>query len=570
MELTQAQLNSLQALTVSSGKIKTDNLAVGQQISAKIVAVDPKTGEVSLKLNDAVVAAKMASTKALLQLAAGQTVQLTVAQTNANKVVLQLPTTLLDAVTQQKALREALPKQQPVTDAIIQLKALIKQTGTTESPRQLPESIAQFAKKLVSQLPTPTQLSTPAGVKQAIKQSGVFLENKFSNILQGNTKTSLEGDIKGLLLGLKSTLLKEKNALPSQPATSGNKTPLTEIKAGINPANNTARQIQSNAPLLKLLNSNSIQSLSPTNITSTPFAKATNENLAQNLPAELSEQVKYKKILDIRSIESSITEAIKNTGNNLPTDKQLTDKQIQQILSNLLGQRKSPNNSISNSTANRDTPTLPPLPNAQVASKPTSTIPTPMMHYATKETITARNEIAMAAIKSQHVSEASTPRINNLVDLIETLIKQVDSAISRTQVHQLNAMHDQESGKLAFSMEIPVNDDDDLHLIQLEIEKEQNKENETETVVTVNLAIDLNSIGPVYARITLINDNTSIVLWAERDSTFSLVQESVDVLQTKLVASGLKPDGIACHHGQPPQSRFVKAQDIAGLVDERA
>ncbi|MDH5257747.1 MAG: flagellar hook-length control protein FliK [Gammaproteobacteria bacterium] len=563
MELTQAQLNSLQALTLSPGKIKSDNLAIGQQILAKIAAVNPETGEVTLKINDTLVTAKT-----ILQLTAGQTLQLTVAQSNANKVVLQLPQILIDAITSQKALREALPRQQPITDTIIQLKSL----ATSNTATQLPDKILQLAKNFVSKLPTPAQLSTATGVKQAIQQSGVFLENKLSNILHGQTGKSIDGDIKALLLGLKSALSSTLSKEKDTQAILKSATPLTE----------SAKQLQTStlqSSAIKSLLSNPLTRSANLNLaiakTPEPSSQQAPQQVIQQTTQQISDQFKYKKIIDIRAIEASIAEVAKSNGGNIPTDKQLTDKQIQQILSNLLGQQKSQSKDLQTTQQKTGATLNTTLPLPSGAIKPAETNPAGLIlktaqQYSGKTLIAERNEMALSAIKSQHVSEASTPRMNSLIDLIETLIKQVDSAISRTQVHQLNTMQDQESGKLAMSFEIPVNDDDNLHLVQLHIEKEPGTENDTETVVTVNLAIDLDAIGPVYARITLINDNTSVVLWAERDTTFQLVQESVDTLHEKLESSGLKSDNIACHHGQPPQSRFVKTEVNNNLVDVRA
>jgi len=587
MELTQAQLNSLQSLTVNSAKIKADNLPVGQQILVKVAAVDPQSGEVTLKINDTLVTAKTS-----LQLSAGQTLQLIVTQSTANKVTLQLPPTLVDAVTQQqaqqKALREALPKQQPITDAIIQLKALIKPGSAT----QLPASIIQFAQKFVSRLPTPNQLSSPAGVKQAIQQSGVFLENKLSNLLSGTSKNEIGGDVKALFLGLKATLLREnklvenklvenklvENKLSEKNQQIQNLKPETKPSTLLNATSTRSSQVQTNAALIKILGNNPLQTLSPKNLASNalvrpaPLAPVTTKS-----GTATDEELQYKKIVDNRALEASIAAVLKNTENTLPTNKQLTDKQIQQLLSNLFSQQKGPTNTHSQNPLTK--PTLgaaspPPLPLLNTAAdKTTGVIFKSAQQYASLNTAVAANEITMTAIKSQNVHEARTPRINNLIDLIETLIKQVDSAISRTQVHQLNTLQDQETGKLSMSMEIPVNDDDHLHLVRLDIEKQASK-NETETVFTVNLAIDLNEIGPVYARITLVNDSTSVVLWSERDSTFQLVQQSINTLHTKLEDSGLKSDNIACHHGQPPQNQRSRTDNdndlLNGLVDVRA
>ena len=568
MELTQAQLNSIQSLTVSTGKIKADNLAVGQQIVAKVAAINSESGEISLKINDTVV-----TLKARLPVNVGQTLQLTITQSGAGKVVLQLPQTLLDAITSQKALREALPKQQPLTDTLIQLKSIL----STKSPIALPDKITQLARNIVNHLPTPAQLSTASGVKQAIVQSGVFLESKLATLVKSDTTVStqhagkspvnnISHDIKSMLMNLKQVLVKEKTT-NNTPALADNKTPTSNNATSSSTVQ--ASQLKTIASVIKQTNSQEAVKLSQQNIqqaavkidaqtTAKPQAPASG-NIAQDI-----EGLKYKKIIDTRNVQAVIENISSNQANTTNNSKQLSDKQIQQILNNLIRPGAIVQRPVVGKPTSGLTPLLP-----MVDSKLPQQGIQPVQHYTGKPKAFSGNDINIAAIKSQHVSEATAPRMNNLVDLIETLIKQVDSAISRTQIHQLSATHDPEGGKLAMSMEIPVNDDDNLHLVQLHIEKEPNSENETETVVTVNLAIDLDKTGPVYARITLINEMTSVVFWAEREDAFQMVEQSMDILQGKLEKSGLKSDKLSCHHGQPPQNRFVKMDENSGLLDVR-
>lgn len=543
MELTQAQLQSLQTLTLSPGKVMPDKPPIGGKIVAEVAAIDPESGEVTLKIND-----KLITAKTLLQLTAllktGQSLELTIAQTSASKIILQLPEALTDKLIQQNALREALPKQQPVTDAIIQIKMLIK--NRRSSP--LPDKIMQFAKNFVAKLPTPAQLSTPSGVKQAILQSGLFLETKLTSIVQGkNTESnkSIRNDVKAMLLGLKTVLTKEVNSQKSEIK------PQVQLDKNFNPIPKISISSEQKAETtVKTLDS-------PKTEDQTQQVKNSNQALTEKKLAENKDTLKPSEIIDkTKQIKTDIL-LEKKSGDKI------TDKKIHQVLNSLLNSKKK----LGSNTVRTASPPISIV--NTITQQSTNTFKS-AQQYTVREALVSNNDIAMSIIKSQNVSEAPTPRINSIIDLIETLIKQVDSAISRTQVHQLNAVVDQETGKLAMSLEIPVNDDDNLHLVQMHIEKEPNAENETETVVTVNLAIDLNAIGPIYARITLINDSTSVVLWAERESTFNLVKQNVNELHNNLEGSGLKPDNIAYHHGQPPQSKFTSNSTNQNLLDVRA
>ena len=560
MELSQAQLNNLQILTISSGKIKTDNLTTGQQLTATVAAVNSETGEITLNINNTQV-----TVKTLLQLTVGQSLQLTVAQSSLNKVTLQLPQSLIDALTQQTALREALPKQQPLTDFLIQLKFLVSKATPSI---QLPEKLIKLTKNIVDNLPTPNQLSTAKGVKQAIQQSGIFLEKKLFTISQNQPSKTINSDLKSQLLNFKSLLLNEKK---------------TEIFAALSEKKEVPPQaakdpaktgIAENIPL-KSIQGKKIVALTTqlNNLLNHPLAKpatlalSTQKNADMQMDQITAEQLKYKTIIDSRILEKNLNDFLITNSRTADGKQILTDKQIQQILNNILQPQKI-------NTPKGTSTQLPPLPldvlSAAATKQATPPILKPTQQYVAKQTTNTNGELPMAAIKSQNVADASISRVNNLIDLIDTLIKQVDSAISRTQLHQLNAMQDQETGKLAMSVEIPVNDDNHLHLVQLHIEKDSSQETETESMVTVNLAVDLDAIGPIYARITLIQDNTSVVFWAERETTFNLVQQNVKTLQNKLEKSGLRSENIACHHGQPPQIKFIATKLDNNLLDVRA
>ena len=560
MELSQAQLNNLQVLTISSGKIKTDNLVAGQQLTATVAAVNSETGEITLNINNTQV-----TVKTLLQLTVGQSLQLTVAQSSLNKVTLQLPQSLIDALTQQNALREALPKQQPLTDFLIQLKSLTSKT----TPRiQLPEKLIQLTKNIVDNLPTPNQLSTAKGLKQAIQQSGIFLEKKLSTIIQNQPSKFINSDLKSQLLNFKSLLLTEKKTDIIASLSKNNTSVLHSTKDALKPNNAATTQLNS-IPAKKLI---PLETQLKT-LLNHPLAKpatlalSTQKNAGTQMDQITAEQLKYKTIIDSRILEKQLNDFL-STNSRTPDGKQIfTDKQIQQILNNILPPQKI----ITSKSASTQ---LPPLPLDTLSTATTKQAAPPILkpaqQYVAKQTTNANGELPLAAIKSQNIADASISRVNNLVDLIDTLIKQVDSAISRTQLHQLNAMQDQETGKLAMSVEIPVNDDDHLHLVQLHIEKDSSQETETESMVTVNLAVDLDAIGPIYARITLIQENTNVVFWAERETTFNLVQQNVKTLQNKLEKSGLRSENIACHHGQPPQTKFIATKLDKNLLDVRA
>ena len=133
MELTPTQIRALQNLTVSSSKASTDSLSVGQQLTAKVVATNNATGEVTLNINNTLL-----NTKSNIPLTVGQTLQLIVAQLNkelGNELVLQLPQKLIEQAITQKTLRESLPKQQSQTETLRNLQHFVEPAAHTDVRR---------------------------------------------------------------------------------------------------------------------------------------------------------------------------------------------------------------------------------------------------------------------------------------------------------------------------------------------------------------------------------------------------------------------------------------------------
>ena len=69
----------------------------------------------------------------------------------------------------------------------------------------------------------------------------------------------------------------------------------------------------------------------------------------------------------------------------------------------------------------------------------------------------------------------------------------------------------------------------------------------------LDLAFDLEPLGPLQVQAQLIQGRLSSQLWAERPYTASLIETNLDSLRTQLHDCGLNVSGLDCHLGKPPQ-----------------
>lgn len=119
-------------------------------------------------------------------------------------------------------LKNALPKSPNFEPLIKTLNTILTTPAVKTS---LPPQITQQLQNLMQTLAAPSQLSNKEGLKQALKQSGLFLESHLSNLSHQKTNsqqsTLVQNDLKGNLLKLLS-LLKQ--------STGNEKTQSSQIK----------------------------------------------------------------------------------------------------------------------------------------------------------------------------------------------------------------------------------------------------------------------------------------------------------------------------------------------------
>jgi len=508
MELSPTQLANLQAITLTSSKVRLDNLSVGQQLLAKVISTST-TGDVTLSINNAILNAKAA-----VALTEGQLLKLVVAQTG-KQIVLQLPQKVLNDALTQQVLRESLPKQQPLNQTV----SILQQTLKQASQLNLPQKVTQSLQNFVNRLPTPEQLSNGKSLREVVKNSGIFLEKTLSQALPGQTKIA-GNDLKALMTQLKNVLTVERNAANQLPQSS------QEIKP---------QQLQQT------------------------LANATLQNQLQK--QDVAKAITAQTLLDQKQTkQTNATANINAQSASIKATTQQIDAALKIKADQAATQSLSQSKTQSPNTSQLQAP--PPLAPLTKTGLTPPLQATTSLYNTGRQATSIKEALAINFPVPVNSSDSAglVSRFTNLIELLDQLIRQVESSLARTQLHQLNTLQDQDSGKLAWSMEIPVQQEDETHLVKLDIEKESDKQ-EGEAAVTVNLAVNLESLGPVYARITLVGNNVSVVFWAEQEYTFTLANNSVHELQSNLEKSGFQSPKINCHHGQPPQLQ-LDAQNI--------
>ena len=169
---------------------------VGQILSATVAGVSGN-GAVTLRINNLLLNAQTS-----LPLQTGQTLKLEVAR-GGEQPLLKIAQPASPQDVQAQALRQALPRQLPLAPLLANLGAVAARLQNAPDPAG--KELAQLARQVINGLAGKGDVSQGAGLKQAVLNSGVFLEAKLAAALNGGPPLP-PGDIKAGLLRLLAAL----------------------------------------------------------------------------------------------------------------------------------------------------------------------------------------------------------------------------------------------------------------------------------------------------------------------------------------------------------------------------
>jgi hypothetical protein len=167
---------------------------------------------------------------------------------------------------------------------------------------------------------------------------------------------------------------------------------------------------------------------------------------------------------------------------------------------------------------------------------------------------------------------------------LEHLLRLAAAAVSRLQSHQLSSLEQTgltDDGRLisTWQLEIPMRNLQDIVPLQVKFQREEAPEKEQpherrderepkQPLWRVDLAFDMEPLGPLQIQAQLIKGSLSSQLWAERPYTASLIENNLAGLRQRLLDSGLNVGDLDCHLGKPPQGPQTRLEQR--WVDETA
>ncbi|QUP64412.1 flagellar hook-length control protein FliK [Pseudomonas syringae Cit 7] len=155
-------------------------------------------------------------------------------------------------------------------------------------------------------------------------------------------------------------------------------------------------------------------------------------------------------------------------------------------------------------------------------------------------------------------------------DDLEILLKLAAAAVSRLQSHQLGGLEQTRTNAdgtqvTTWQLEVPMRNAHDIVPLQVKVQREDTPDQEAaedrddgeikdtrEKLWKVDLAFDLEPLGPLQVHAQLLRGTLSSQLWAERPDSAALIEHELGYLRERLIACGLAVGELACSHGTPP------------------
>lgn len=151
------------------------------------------------------------------------------------------------------------------------------------------------------------------------------------------------------------------------------------------------------------------------------------------------------------------------------------------------------------------------------------------------------------------------------------LLRQTEGSLARIHLNQLASLPVEEDGKRTWVTEMPIRHGEQQDVIQLRIEEQDgggSGDKDRNKQWSVTLALDLDRLGPLRVRVTLLDGHVSATFWAEAEQTTQLFQQHLQALQAQLDKAGLKVGNLSALQGQMPVAATSTTPQSYVLLDE--
>ena len=171
-----------------------------------------------------------------------------------------------------------------------------------------------------------------------------------------------------------------------------------------------------------------------------------------------------------------------------------------------------------------------------------------------------------------HPVETARPRLQNITlreEAIQLFSRQLESSLTQLQQQQLHHLHEAQSGRPLWTLELPIRDGQNIDLFELRIEEDTSSDTPAEAkkkIWNVTLQFDLEGLGKVKAHIKMQNEHISTRFYSDNPQTLTLFNTHLDYLRNRFNYNGLQVDSIDCARasltGNTPESGSTQQDEL--------
>ncbi|MDH4274224.1 MAG: flagellar hook-length control protein FliK [Gammaproteobacteria bacterium] len=513
-------------------------------IARVVEAIDPQT--VVLEI-----ANKLLQVKTEVPLIAGQQLILRVVSSDTQmllQVVSETNAQVTEGLQINQALRNALPQQQSLTKLVQEILQILT-PHAAQQPSPHAQAVSVISQQFSQHALPAQQLTTARGVQDAVKNSGMFLEHRLALALTANPAESpshiAQYDLKAALLRLVQQLQSSTPAARSQPENA------TPAAVATTPSGITQSLPLPTATTPPTLSPSPSAPASGAPVVTTP---PSNSGALSPLPHNTATTpAQHEQLPNIKIVITGPENSTPASPPTLASDARgVPEADAPPPRSTVTPQVPTP-------AANPQAPTpalrtlIPPVePSMAPVRTPSATVVAPNDAVTdTPPTATSMDVTAEASRAAERTPKHTAVSTEDLQ--FATLTKTAEGTLARQQVHQLAALDAQHQQQTMWTLEMPVSLNQQIHTLRMRIEEENTRRDHTgRAPYNVTLAMDFEPLGPLSARITLLDKQVSVVFFAERQTTLAKALEELAQLREALANNGLSVQHLQCVAGVAP------------------
>jgi flagellar hook-length control protein FliK len=462
----------------------------------------------------------------------------------------------------QQALRNALPRQLGLAEWAAGLRQAVSDPAAKSSRQALPEPLRAAVRALLENLPTQSDLSTPAGVKKALEGSGLFYESRLASALDHDRPVPPAGDFKLRLLHLLKQLeplahagkAMTGEAAPdsssSVPTPAPPKASLPSSPAHPATAGEAAPKTSDSAP-------------APTQ-PAAPAARTAAALLDGSLPSDASGDAMAPEGADGGVSAPQPDTAPPEDGAGPPVTEQPSTRAAD-------SRDKSPASAAAftegaaGKTAGRD-------------ASPAQTEPSPSRESPVQSAQGLQGE-ASRTERAPERPDVRDAQAGGDFDTVlsapndpKTLLHKAEGALARVVLDQLASQPQAEGRQTVWQVQIPFTDDAHTDAARLKIVRERRTLNDAEQAYwSVELELHPPGLGGIHSRITLAGGRIDSHFWSDRQATADLIQSHLELLEARLRQAGLDVGRLDTLPARPEApSPGARLPRVSSLFSERA